>query len=255
MTFNNHIESAPEHRQGGRTALELKTIVRVTESAQETWKEVAKVLTVSRNGAGFRLTRPVVVGRLITLVMPLDPELRAYDKKEEVYPVMSIVQYCNAATVDGETVYNVGVGFVGKKMPDSFTADPTQNYRISGMKQDGLWSINEADSEFKNRRQPRYWIAVPVLISLLQRGGSSGAKENTVTKNICSNGVSAVCSLNAKIGDKVKFACEDLNFYTMAIVRNRKVNKGGAPTLHLEFIDNQFPIEAVIANRVAEVAA
>lgn len=254
MTFNNNIKSEPEPRKGKRVASELKAIVQVKESEHENWKEVSKIVTVSRNGAGFRLTRPCVVGRLITLVMPLDSELRAYDKKEEVYRVMSIVQYCSAATVDGETVYHVGVGFVGKEMPESYKVNPAQDYRIVGMNKDGLWAITEAETEFKNRRKPRYWISVPVLISLLQRGNSSGAKEETVTKNLCAGGVSVVCSLVAKIGDKVKFACEDLDFYSMAIVRNRKINKDGVPTLHLEFLDNEFPVKEVVASRVAEVA-
>jgi hypothetical protein len=250
MTVNNQIETEPEHRQGNRHAAELKATVQIKESKDGSWKEVAKVSSVSRNGAGLRLTRPCVVGRLLNLTMPLDPELRAYDKKEEVYSVASIVQYCNASTIDGETVYHVGVGFVAKKMPDSYKADPAQNYRISGMKKDGLWSITEAELQFKNRKQPRYWIAVPVLISLLQRGDNAGAKEATYTKNICAGGVSVACSLDAKIGDKVKFGCRDLNFYSMAIVRNRRINKNAAPTLHLEFVDNEFPIDAVIAARV-----
>ena len=185
MTVNNHIQTATQHRQGKRVAAELKTIVQVKESDEEIWKEVTKVITVSRNGAAFRLTRPSATGRLMTLVMPLDPELRAYDKKEEVYPVMAIIQYCNAATIDGQTFYHVGVGFVGKNMPASYTANPAQSYRIVGMKKDGLWEVTEAEAQFKNRRQPRYWIQVPVTISLLQRSGSSGAKEDTVTKNIC----------------------------------------------------------------------
>lgn len=254
MTANNHIQAEPENRKAKRVASELKAIVQVKESEDESWKQVTKVVTVSRNGAGLQLTRPCLVGRLVTLVMPLDPELRAYDKKAEVYPVMSIVQYCNASTIDGETVYHVGVGFVGKKTPESYLADPTQSYRISGMKKDGLWEITEAELQFKNRRQPRYWISLPVMISLLQRGDSSGEKEETATKNICAGGVSVACSLVAGIGDKVKFACAELDFYSMAIVRNRKTNKGGV-TLHLEFIDNEFPIDEIIAARVPEVAA
>jgi len=254
MTVNNHIQTEPEHRRRNRHAAELKTIVQVKESEHESWKEVTKVLTVSRNGAGFCLTRPCAVGRLVTLVMPLDPELRAYDKTEEVYPVLSIVQHCNASTIDGETVYHVGVGFVGKKLPESYKADPTQNYRISGMKKDGLWEITEAESQFKNRRQPRYWISIPVMVSQLQRGQSSGAKEETVTKNICAGGVSVASSLETNIGDKVKFACKELNFYSMAIVRNCKRTKGGT-TLHLEFIENEFPIDRVIAIQMAEEAS
>jgi len=255
MSVNNFIQTEPEQRKIDKAPTELQTIVQVKESHDESWKEVTKVLTVSKNGAGFSLNRPVVVGRLITLVMPLDTELRAYDKKKELYPVMAIVQYCNATTIEGETRYHIGVGFVGKKIPDSFKLDPTQSYRICGMKQDGLWSISEAEDQFKNRRQPRYWISVPVTVSLLQKAGNPGAKEETATKNISSNGISAVCSLETSVGEKVKIACKELNFYSIAVVRNRMTPKDGMMTLHLELVDSEFPVEAVVATRVAEMAA
>lgn len=234
-----------------RVDSELKTIVQVKESETETWKEVTKVNTVSRNGAGFSLPRPVTVGRLVTLVMPLDPELRAYDEDKELYPVLGLVQYCNKGMADGETVYHVGVGFVGKNIPESFKADPTQSYRISGMKKDGLWEVTEAESQFKNRKQPRYWISLPVTISLLQRAEQPIAREETYTKNIGAGGVSVACSLTAGIGDKVKFACKEIDFYAVAVVRNRKVPAKDSPTLHLQFIDAELPVEKVIATRTA----
>ncbi len=256
MGSNNSLQSttAPENRRVERTPSELKTIVQVKESEDETWKEVTRVTTVSRNGAGFSLPRPCKVGRLITLVMPLDPALRAYDEDKELYPVMGLVQYCNPGVVNGEAVYHVGVGFVGKQIPESFKADATQNYRISGMKKDGLWEITEADSQFKNRKQPRYWISLPVTISLLQRAEQAVAKEETYTKNIGAGGVSVSCSLMAGVGDKVKFACKEIDFYAIALVRNRKSPKNESPTLHLEFIDDELPVEKVIATRTLTIA-
>lgn len=244
---NIQVKTAPESRRVDRADSELKTIVQVKDGNGETWKEVTKVTTVSRNGAGFSLPRPVTVGRLLTLVMPLDPELRAYDEDKEVYPVLGLVQYCNQGKVNGETVYHVGVGFVGKNVPESFKADPTQSYRISGMRKDGLWEITEAESQFKNRKTPRYWISLPVTISLLQKAEQSGAREETFTKNISGGGVSVACSLVAAIGDKVKFACKEIDFYAVALVRNRKVGNNESPTLHLQFIDAELPVEKVIA--------
>lgn len=242
-------KSAPENRRVDKVDSDLKTIVQVKEGNGETWKEVTKVATVSRNGAGFSLPRPVSVGRLVTLVMPLDPELRAYDENKEVYPVLGLVQYCNQGKVNGETIYHVGVGFVGKHVPESFKSDPTQSYRISGMRKDGLWEITEAESQFKNRKTPRYWISLPVTVSLLQKSEQPGAREETFTKNISGGGVSVACSLMAAIGDKVKFACKEIDFYAVALVRNRKAGLNESPTLHLEFIDAELPVEKVIATK------
>ena len=253
MTYNDPTRSTAtaDNRAAERVPAELKTIVQVKEPDGETWKEVTRVTTVSRNGAGFSLPRPCAVGRLVTLVMPLDPQLRAYDIDRELYPVMAIIQHCQAATVDGKTEYHIGVGFIGKEIPESFKTDPAQNFRIAGMTKDGLWKVTEADSQFKKRKHSRHWIGLGVTVSLLQRAENPGAKEETHTVNVASGGVSVVCSLEAKVGDKVKFACKSLNFYSMAVVRGRKVRKDEMPTLHLEFIDNEFPVDKVMA-RIAE---
>jgi len=185
--------------------------------------------------------------------MPLDPELRAYDEDKELYPVMGLVQYCNQGMVDGESVYHVGVGFIGKNIPESYKADPTQSYRINGMRKDGLWEIAEADAQFKNRKHPRYWISLPVTISLMQKAEQSIAREETYTRNISTGGVSVACSLTAGIGDKVKFACREIDFYSIAFVRSRKKPQNEAPTLHLEFVDQELPVEKLIALRTPEV--
>lgn len=243
---SNQTITESENRTAERIPTLLRTIVQVKENENETWKEITEVNTVSRNGAGFTLSRECTVGRLVTLVTPMPPELRAYDKNTELYPVMGLVQYCNKVIVDGRTEYHVGVGFVGKGIPDSFKADPQQNYRICGMSKNGLWKITESESQFILRSQPRFWLSIDVTISLIKREKDSTKKENTFTKNISANGVSVPCSLEANIGDRVKFASIEYNFYTIAIVRNRKEVKDLPPTLHLEFIDSKFPIEKLI---------
>jgi len=83
------------------------------------------------------------------------------------------------------------------------------------------------------------------LIRKLNRGVS---KESTVTGNISATGASVVCSLKADIGDRIKFACEKYDFYTIGIVRNRGA-KSAEGTLHIEFVDNRFPIEKIMSQR------
>ena len=249
MTFSNNIASTSvsDGRLSARTAADLQTIVQVNESKSESWKEITRITTVSRNGAGFSLSRGVTVGRLVSLVMPLTPDLRAYDRGEKLYPVLGLVQYCNKGIINGAEIYHVGVGFIGKSIPPSFKANPAQNYRISGMSADGLWTVTEAQAQFKNRKEPRHWISVGVSIILLQRAEKSTAKEETFTKNIGRGGVSVVSSLVAATGDTVKFGCKEIDFYAMAVVRNCKVRPGQMPTLHLQFVDREFPVEKLLA--------
>ncbi len=236
-------------RTESRVNAELKAVIQVKEGDGKSWKEVADVSTVSRNGAGFSLSRGCSVGRLITIVMPMPRELRAYDEDKELYPVMGIVQYCNEGMVGNKKVFHVGAGFVGKNIPKSFTEDPMQNYRITGMSKEGLWEITESGTKFQNRKNPRYWISLPVTISLIQKENKSITREDTVTRNVGAGGVSIASSLNASVGDKVKFACKGLDFYAIGVVRNTK--SGETPTVHLEFLDDEFPIEKVIRMQAA----
>jgi hypothetical protein len=214
MSTTNDIEDSirPDYRRIERAPVELRAVVQVKESPDDAWKEVTDVKSVSRNGAGFTLSRPCVVGRLITIVLPLETELRAYDHGKDLYPVMGIVQYCNSSTIDGETKYHVGVGFIGKKMPKSFKDDPTQSFRIVGMSKDGLWQVNEAEAQFKNRKDRRYWMSTGVTVSPVRATKGSPKKEETFTKNVSASGISMPSRLPVSIGDKVKVACPELDF-------------------------------------------
>jgi hypothetical protein len=224
-----------------RESVELKTIIQVKEQ-DETWKETAVVNSVSKAGAGFNLSRPCTVGRLITLVMPLPSHLRAYDFHERLYPVLAVVQYCHEINVDGETSYNVGAAFIGKKIPSSYLADPCQNYRLTGMGEDGLWKITEAMADFKVRKHSRFWVEIEVSVTILQRDRKAVCKDVTTTQDISAGGASMRSSVAANIGDKVKFTCKEYNFFSMAVVRGRSVDGSDQPTLHVEFLDAKFPV-------------
>lgn len=243
-----------ESRGARSTSVALKTLVKVRESNNEIWKEVTDVTTVSKNGAGFDLTRPCAVGSLITLVLPMPRELRAYDQEEKLYPVMGIVQYCNEGQENGETVHHVGVGFIGKIVPGSFRINPLQSYRITGMSSDGLWTVTEVDTPFTIRRDPRFWVAFDVSVTVLQKEKRTSKKENAVTQNIGARGAAVVCQLDAQVGDTVKFGCKAFDFFTMATVRDRKERKNLPPTLHLEFVDHRFPVDKIVHSDKARPA-
>lgn len=243
-----------ESRSAQRVGSALKTLVKVRETENEIWKEVTEVTTVSKNGAGFDLTRPCAVGILITLVLPMPRDLRAYDEEEKLYPVMGLVQYCNEGNENGETVYHVGVGFIGKVVPGSFRINPMQSYRITGMSPDGLWTVTEVDTPFTIRRDPRYWVTFDVSVTILQKEKRTSKKENAFTQNIGSGGAAVVCELDANVGDTVKFGCKAFDFFTMATVRERKERKNLPPTLHLEFVDNRFPVDKIVHSDKARPA-
>lgn len=235
------------------TSTELRTIVHVKDSSDESWNETTFVTAVSRNSAGFWLSKPCVVGRLISLVLPMPVELRAYEKDRDLYPVTAIVESCYKARVDGKVVYQIRVGLTGKHEPESFTEDPCQSYRIVGMRSDGLWRITEADEDFKTRAASRYAVASQVTVSFYRKGElaarPASGKEVCFTKNISASGVQLPCNLRVTEGEKVKVEFKKHNFQAIAIVRSRKESKGKVPILHLEFINQKFPIERLLLQR------
>jgi hypothetical protein len=188
------------------------------------------------------------------MVMPLEPELRAYDENEALYPIMGIVQYCNKATIDDKSVFHVGVGFIGKKVPDSYKTDPTQSYRIEGMTKNGLWKVAEADSQFKNRKDPRYWIRIGVRVSLIKPADRTVVKEDAFTRNISVSGLSIISKLQATAGDKVKLAFPDLDFYAVGVVRNINRKVADEPTLHVELLESEFPVNRLVVSRMADLS-
>jgi len=234
-----------EFRNGERLVSNLRTIIQVKENSETLWKELTKVTTVARNGVGFSLPRPCTVGRLVNLILPMPAEYRAHDLNEELYNVIGIIQYCNAATVGGERVYHIGVGLVGPKVPASFRANPKQNYRITGMQPNGLWAITEAASQFKVRRNPRSWITLPVTLGLIHRDEAVKSNE-TFTKNISLSGASVATSLDVRVGEKVRFACPAVDFHAIAVVRNVSRDSERTSILHLQFDGDQFPIERIL---------
>ena len=240
---NETSSSGRDVRSHPRLAIDLEAIVQAKEPNGTGWKEMATVTTVSRNGAGFASPQACTVGRLVTLVLQMPPELRVYDKKKELYPVLGLVQYCNPSRMQGEECYDIGVAFVGKKAPISHERNPSQQYRITGMAKNGLWNIAEAGTTFKPRRFPRYSMSLQVGVSLLQRETRSVVKNTATTRDISIGGASLRCKLDASVGDKVKVACEKLDFYSLAIVRNREDAENDETLLRLEFLDNEFPVD------------
>ncbi|MEQ1606158.1 MAG: PilZ domain-containing protein [Pyrinomonadaceae bacterium] len=230
-------------RSQPRLAIDLEAIVQAKEADGSSWKEIATVTTISRNGAGFSSPQPCNVGRLVALVLQMPPDLRVYDKKKELYPILGLVQYCNPSRIPEEEGYDIGVAFVGKKPPASHEENPGLHYRITGMAKNGLWNITEAVTAFKPRRFPRYSMSLQVGVSLLQKETRSVVKNTATTRDISIGGASLKCKLDANVGDKVKFACEKLDFYSLAIVRNREDVESDETLLRLEFLDSEFPVD------------
>ena len=223
----------------------LYTVVKVKESGDTFWKEVADVVSVSSSGAGFYVKQQCQVGRLVSLMLPLESHLRSYDHDKEIYRVWGLVQHCHKIAGDEPENYHVGVAFVGKHAPESYRDDPTQSYRISGMGEDGLWNIVESENEFKTRRDVRFFKTIDLYLALVDARKASLGGERTVTENISKSGAAVITSLNLNVGDRVKFISEEYNFSGLSLVCNRQTGEDKRTRLHLKFVENYFPVESL----------
>ncbi len=225
------------------TSVAINAVVKGKDDEGESWKEVADVISFSPTGAGFFLPRECKAGRLISLMLPLPAEMRCYDHDKEFYRVWGLVQHCHKTQTDEMDGYHVGVAFIGKNAPSTYHDDPARNYRICGMNGDGLWKVEPAKSEFKARRDVRYWQSIDVYLSLVDKAKKSIKGAKGLTENLSKNGAAVFSSLDVAVGDRVKFISEQYDFSGLAVVCNRHEGKDGRTRLHLQFVDSRFPVE------------
>lgn len=241
-------QDAEEQRHEDRTTLKVTTVVQFKEHAEDAWKEMLEVTTVSKNGAGLTVSRECPVGRIVSLVMQMPPELRLYDHDSELYPMLGVVQNCYKTTVNDKTVYHVGVAFIGKKVPESYKANPRQSYRISGMTDEGLWEAVEATAQFKPRKESRLWRRFEVSLSIRDEKNRTSKKETLMSRDVSRGGMSIWGQINARIGDRIKVSSKVHDFYSIALIRNITINEKNASQsiISIEFVGAEFPMEKVL---------
>lgn len=246
----------PDKRSADRSSTLIKAIVKLKNSGDDFWQENADIADVSKNGAALFLSRKCQVGRLISLLIPLQPGLRLYDQDKELYRVWGIVQHCTLIKTNEIERFHVGIGFVGKFAPASYKLNPEQSYRIAGANDLGLWQIIEAEREFVNRKYPRYWITMDVKLSLVQNESEVDENElkegeeieviKSETENISQKGAAVFSTLLPEVGEEIMFYCEEFNYETLPTVRHiRKIGKN-LNGLHLEFPEADFPIDKIV---------
>lgn len=235
---------ASDKRAAGRFKRSENIIVKAKLAEGEFWKEKAKLTSESRLGAGFDINKPCKTGQLVSLLLSLPVNLRAFDHDKELYRVWGLVQHCNTVNTEDFTGYHVGVAFIGKDAPPSFYENHDQSYRIAGLNDEGLWLVTEAEREFVDRKHSRFWISLKATITM-----SDEKDENEMivikaqTENLSKSGAALFCETPANVGDHLVLSIPEFDFEAGAIVRNRQGVGNTTPKLHLEFLDNEFPVE------------
>lgn len=225
--------------------MSLPVRVEASDFQHNIWRELSHLESISTIGAGFYLSRPVEIGQLLCLTMPIEKDLRRYDHDKEQYSVWGIVRHCCPTLKNDFSVYHIGVAFIGSEPPAGYHENPLTIYKLCKIKEDGFWEISGDSKTPIIRGQPRYMIPIDIYIAVCDAEENIVTQEKTVTENISEGGASVFSALQLNIGDTVKVIKQHGNFSADAIVRNRRVGTDNLPRLHLEFINVRFPLEGI----------
>lgn len=230
-------------QEENEVSLPVKIEAYTTE--QSVWREISRIENVTETSVKFRLTRPLEIGQLLLLKMPIKKNLRRYDLDKQLYRVWGVVRSCDSEPDADFDVYRTSVAFIGQEPPVSFREDPSTIYRLKTLGKDGFWQVAETRRGPDHRRHPRYPIPIDVYIAIYDAQDNIVAHEKTVTENISESGASVFSELQLKVGDAVKLIKQSGGFSANAVVRNRRIGKDNLPRLHLEFINVTFPLDGI----------
>jgi len=104
---------------------------------------------------------------------------------------------------------------------------------------------DDADLPPELRKQTRFAIPESLVLELLDETGDVAASENSVTENISLGGASVFTSFNVEVGTFLRVVSERHDISIISIVRGKRVGDDGIVRLHLEFIDNLFPLSGI----------
>ena len=238
-------------RSRERLRLSLPVRVMCRESVDHQWTEVTRLEDVTPFGTAFTLTRPTEPGRLLHLTLPMPRQLRCFDHTEPQYRVWALVRKVKILESNsaGTAQFSIGVAFVGKHPPASFEKDPATRYEIEpGATASGLWHVRpQSPGTTAKSRSPetRLHMPIEVVIEVLDEKGQVSAREETVTENISRRGAAIYTTLQIKRGRFVRLTSMRHGLTVAAAVRACRTGADNIMRMHLEFVDQQWPLEGV----------
>ena len=226
-----------------RLPLHLPVRVRGRETPTFEWSEITRLINVTPFGAGFALKHPTEKGRLLHMTIPMPRQLRVFDHVEDQYRIWAVVRYMKAVVADNQTLFNVGVAFIGKRAPISYDAEPWTRYDISTTAFQALAKPEEVLMPITDQRvNTRYHIPVDMRLELVDVDGKVSESEHTVTENISAKGATIFTTLHIPQGRFVRLTSEQYRVTAHAAIRSRSTGADGVPRIHVEFIDREWPL-------------
>lgn len=228
-----------------RLPLSLPVRVRGRETPTFEWSEVTRLTNVTPFGAGFTLRHPTETGRLLHMTIPMPRQLRVFDHVEDQYRIWALVRYLKSSVVNATTVFDVGVAFIGKRAPDSYTNEPWKRYEISTSVFQALQNPDDMLTPHPGTDQralTRHNIAVDMRLEILDPNGEVVQTEHTVTEDISAKGATLFTTLEIPLGRFVRLSSDQFNVTVHAAIRSLSTGADGVRRIHVEFIDKEWPL-------------
>ena len=227
-----------------RLPLHLPVRVRGRDAPNFEWTEMTRLANVTPFGAGFPLRHPTEKGRLLHMTIPMPRQLRVFDHIEDQYRIWAVVRYIKTSIVEKQTVFDVGVAFIGKRAPVSYEKEPWRRYDVvTNTTFQAARSADELLTPFCDQRDhQRYHMAVDMRIEIVDENGRVIEGEHTVTENISSNGATLFTTLEIPLGRFIRLTSDQYKITAHAAIRARSTGADGVPRIHVEFIDKEWPL-------------
>jgi hypothetical protein len=226
-----------------RLPLHLPVRVQGRDTPTFEWTEITRLANVTPFGAGFSLKHPTEKGRLLYMTIPMPRQLRVFDHVEDQYRIWAVVRHMKPTIVDNQTVFNVGVAFIGKRAPASYETEPWKRYDINTSAFQALSKADEILTPIRDQRvHTRYNIAVDMRLEMINTDGKVTESEQTVTEDISPKGATLFTTLQIPQGRFIRLTSEQYGVTTHAAIRSRSTGADGVPRIHVEFIDREWPL-------------
>jgi hypothetical protein len=140
------------------------------------------------------------------------------------------------------------VAFTGKHPPASYVRDPSTLYEADSVSaENNLWRLKEVERKTASQRSEltRLQMALGVRLEVFDAEGRVTASEQTVTENISRRGAAVWTTLVVERGRFVRLTSTETGLSVVAAVRAARSGADGIPRLHLEFIDQHWPLEGI----------
>ena len=237
-------ENRNSNRIRERLALQLPVRIHCRETPDFEWTEMTRLTNVTPFGAAFTLTRPTERGRLLHMTIPMPRQLRVFDHVEDQYRIWAIVRHLKGKTTDKGPAFEVGVAFIGKRAPVSYETQPWKRYEITLNTTGKLADVDETLplGPSDERAHTRHHMAVDMLVQLINKDGTVGGSEQTVTENISAQGATLFTTLEIPEGRFIRLTSEQYRTTAYAAIRSRTTGADGVARIHVEFIDKQWPL-------------